>query len=288
MDSYNKILLDTEQIVLSHPLCTLFHRSAWFSSLRLEETGFFTHDKGEYIRNTHLTVALDPDSRKLVDLLDPGNPRTEVEYANWLVKTFCWRNMANVRRRKIHQTYTGKLPPEILELPRMAPFLSQFPEFELGGTTLCIYGKKGGWSYYFDNAEFNLNTICVSPDFYGLPTQLLQIVTQTYYMGIYPVKVGGELINGCFELIAKEGHPSLIGVAGFIEDLVSPLGYDAQELAGEFILGNPQPLFAALSQANPLAPALLTFISEEADDTDTSICRIDVMRALDLCGNNEE
>jgi len=285
MESYNLFF----QNVVEHPLCTPYQKAAWIFSLELENEGFISSEKGENIRNNLLTVAYDPNQRRIIDLLNPDNPREEVIRANWRIKSFAWRNLAKIRGQ-VHKTYT-ELPPEILSQPGMKSMLTHFPDIDLGETTVYIYGKrKGKASYYLvnDQEEIGIKAICVSKDLYGLPTHLIELVTKVYCLGIYPNRVvGSELIHGCFELIAREGHPSYVGVADFVDWLVSPLGYNAPELAKQFILGNPEPLFDALRQANPLAPALLTFISDEAEDTETGICRLTVMEALKLVGTTK-
>lgn len=267
--------------ISSNPLFTPYQKSAWESTFLLEQTGFISHEKAEFIRMEHLTVAWDPNRSSIVDLLNPNQPRPSVMLSNQEIKVISGSFMKKIIKSGIHQTYTGNLPKDVLERPNMAPLLCAFPDIgELGSNTVIVYGKAGDMSYWMNDINNN-HTIGVATDFFGLPTQLIETKTKVYSFGLYPLRLCSQLLAACYEIIAREGHTGYIGVVWMIEELLESSGLDITKLAKDFVLGNPEPLLSALRTAHPLSPALLTFISEEADDTDISICRLTVIKALD-------
>ncbi|HEX9008495.1 MAG TPA: hypothetical protein VF837_04515 [Patescibacteria group bacterium] len=271
---------------LSHPLVTNFQRKAWEYTYILEKAGYLKPVKAYTIRNKHLTVAWDPQIGKTVDLLSPRSPRDLVIQANQvsLQNSLAW--LEKINKAGIHQTYSDSIPLEITSSERMKPYMSQFPEGQLINTEINIYGEPGDWSYWITQKDAGDHCIvAVSPDLYGLPTQLMNMHTKSFVLGIYPQEIGYAFVYALYEILAQEEHPGFIGVAGFITDIVNKAGFDAVPLAKAFVLGDVEPLYTALEiGGGRLAPALLTYISDEAGDTPISIARIKVMRALNLCG----
>lgn len=275
MDTYETILKYRDSIV------TPYHLKIWQYSFDLEQFGALSHTQAEKIRNDHLTTAWDPSQRKLIDLLDPQNPRQIVKDANRRFTQASARFFQEAKKKLI-KSYTGALPEEIMNRPEMMPLYASFPDLFLGNTQFCIYGKTGGPSFWLEDWAHG-KMISVSPDYYGLPTQMLHLATRVYGIGLYPASIGTELIYGCFEIIAQEHHFCFSGVAQMIKSLIGK-DCDLTALAKDFILGQPEPMLLALENANHLAPAMLSFLSPigKPDGSDINLPRIYVIRSLDI------
>jgi hypothetical protein len=145
---------------------------------------------------------------------------------------------------------------------------------------IMIYGEDGGSSFFMGD----LKTIAVSPDYFGLPFMLCEVVSIIHPIGLnINNMIGYDLIYGCCDLIAQENHIDFYGITCFLKNLLVNASCDElRELAKEFILGNCSPLFESLRKVNPLAPGLLIFISRlsSAHATPNSIARLKVIRAL--------
>lgn len=242
---------------------------------------FLSRQKADYIRQ-QLEVVYDRESRSIIDLQNPQNPREEAVQASILCKKHSAEYRQIVEASTIKE-YDGYLPVKVLKHRSMQPLLELFSGLDLSNLHFVIYGERYDRSFYIDDDPKSKRIIAVSPDLYGLPTHIaLNVLCEIPYYGYYTTRIGSELIGGCAELIAQEEMSNFEGVAGFIKKLVEPLEYNPRLLAKDFILGNPDPLFSALQEAHPLAPALLTFISDKAGDTPTGIRRLDIMDALDL------
>lgn len=274
--------MDTFSVISANPLCTPFQKAAWTFSEQLEKEGYFNRRKANFVRQS-LSVAYNPNTGLYDDLLseDQDNPSSEVLAANIRTQIQNFHCLAKMKKNTI-DTFTDKLPQAILNDPGMQPLLEIFPQIDLGPAKVVVCGDEGDGSCYFKDGFTSI--ITVSPDLFGLPTLLLAMNSKVYPLGMPPYNIGMDLIYGCYELIAQEGHQSLIGVAGFINELVDTHRYNVRQLAKEFILGDPKPLFSVLESVNPLAPALLTFISSEANETKSTIDRLLVMKKLNLLG----
>lgn len=283
MSYHNREIDDLElyKIVASHPLTTKFHQRAYGFTYQLEQAGFFSSEKARYIRESQLSMAIDPITGLSVDLLGT-KPRKIVKNSNRLITETIAKYSSSIRGGGVRQTYTDALPEEILFRPRMSPVRDSFPEIgNLGKNVVYVYGNPGDWSYSF--TVDGVTTVAVAPDLFGLPTQLIETVTKVWYLGSYNERIGLPLINACYEIIAEEKHATLIGVVWMMERLLKKQGIEAnlRELARQFILGDPDPLFETLALANPLAPALLTYVRGFSSAPTLAIARIKAINELD-------
>jgi hypothetical protein len=269
--------MDLYSQVSVHPLFSNLHRRAWVLLKQLEDARIFSHIKANYIRLYHLTVAWDPETAKIVDLLHPDyackcviQSNQELQHAVYYLAQEIGQGLVN---------YVDYLPEEILNSPKMAPVLTAFPDLSFTGVTTIVYGNehsKGIW------LPFN-KTIAVPPNLYGLPFMSLETVLKTYAIGLYPQAfIGSELIFGCFNILSQEEHAAYTGAVHMMKKVLAGISDESlANLAKKFILGDVDPLLDALEKGHPLSAAMLTFMDPTADKTSkVYVSRMKVIEAL--------
>jgi hypothetical protein len=182
-------------------------------------------------------------------------------------------------RRRYPKGFTSKMRSS----PYMAPLLKVFPEINTTSATIIIYGTKGDPSYSFRFQGEQI--IAVPPRWYGLKSQLVLANTKTQTLGIYPVRIGFDLLVSCVDTLSWEDLWDVSGTNEIILNIIRSQGLYPLTFAKKFVLGDPKPLLVALGKQNRLIPALITLMSD-GTNTDETIDRVTVIKTIDDLTNH--